>query len=314
MTIPTIHDIQAAAERIRPFIKRTPILTNEALNAQTGAELFFKCENLQKAGSFKARGATNTLLVLKEAGLTNRVTTHSSGNHGAAVAMAAQQTGMHATIVMPHTAPAIKQANVASFGAEIVLCEPTIQAREAAALKIVREHSATLVHSYNDVRVIAGQGTVGLEILEQVDRLDMVVTPVGGGGLLSGTALTMANLAPDVRVFSAEPAGADDAWRSMQAGQLTTIAAPRSIAGGLLVPLSELTFSIIRKHVTQIYTVDEAEIVAAMRLLWDRLKLIVEPSSAVTLAIILKHADVFKGKRVALVLTGGNVDLGKLPF
>ncbi|MGB1253338.1 MAG: threonine ammonia-lyase [Candidatus Promineifilaceae bacterium] len=314
MTTPTIADVQAAAERIRPYITRTPILTSDALNAQVGAELFFKCENLQKAGSFKSRGATNTVLLLKEAGTTDTVTTHSSGNHGAAVAMAAQRQGFSATIVMPRTAPAIKQANVASFGAEIVLCEPNVVAREAAADKVVAEQNATLIHPYDDVRVIAGQGTTGLEILEDVPDLDMVIAPVGGGGMLSGTALTMANLAPSVRVFGAEPEGADDAMRSMAAGHIIPMIEPNTIADGLLTSLGELTFPIIYKHVEKIYTVSEDEIITAMRLIWDRLKIIIEPSCSVTLAVVMKHPAVFKGKRIALVLTGGNIDLDKLPF
>ena len=312
--LPTIQDVRAAADRIRPYITRTPILTNETLNAQVGAELFFKCENLQKAGAFKMRGATNTILQLKEAGETACITTHSSGNHGAAVAMAAQLQGMRAIIVMPRTAPAIKQANVARCGAEIILCDPNVAAREAAADEVIAEHNATLVHAYNDVRVIAGQGTAALEILEDVDMLDIVIAPVGGGGMLSGAALTVKHVAPHVEVFGAEPEGADDAMRSMEAGQIIPMINPNTIADGLLTSLGSLTFPLIHEHVSRIFTVDEDEIVDAMRLIWDRLKIIVEPSSAVTLAVVIKYPDVFRGKRVALILTGGNVDLEKLPF
>jgi threonine dehydratase len=314
MTTPTIDDIQAAADRIRPHITRTPILTNDSLDAQTGAMLFFKCENLQKAGAFKARGATNTVLLLRESGGAKHVTTHSSGNHGAAVAMAAQAQQMPATIVMPRTAPAIKQANVARYGAEIVLCEPTLQAREDTAAQVIAEKNAILIHPYNDTRVIAGQGTAALEILDAAPDLDCVITPVGGGGLLSGTALTMSALAPHIRVIGAEPERADDAYRSLQAGHLIPSVNPDTIADGLLTSLGDLTFPIIQRHVAQIITVSEAQIIDAMRLIWDRLKIIVEPSGAVPLAVVLNHAEQFQGKRVALVLTGGNVDLERLPF
>ena len=312
--LPTIQDVYAAADRIRPYITRTPILTNETLNAQVGAELFFKCENLQKAGAFKMRGATNTILQLKEAGETDCITTHSSGNHGAAVAMAAQLQEMRAIIVMPRTAPAIKQANVARCGAEIILCEPNVAAREEAADKVIAEQNATLVHAYNDVRVIAGQGTAALEILEDVDALDIVIAPVGGGGMLSGAALAVKSVAPHIEVFGAEPEGADDAMRSMEAGQIIPMINPNTIADGLLTSLGSLTFPLIREHVSRIFTVNEDEIVSAMRLIWDRLKIIVEPSSAVTLAVVIKHPDLFRGKRIALILTGGNVDLENLPF
>ena len=311
---PTIDDIRAAHDRIRPFITRTPVLSNERLNNKVGAELFFKCENLQKAGSFKSRGATNTVLLLKESGETDTITTHSSGNHGASVAMAAQSQGMQATIVMPRTAPAIKQANVASFGAEIVLCEPNVDAREAAADKVIAEQNATMVHPYNDLRVIAGQGTAAIELMEEAGELDIVMAPVGGGGMLSGSSLSVAYLAPGTTVYGAEPIGADDAFRSMEAGHIIPMVGPDTIADGLLTSLGELTFPIIQQHVEQIITVSEEQIVEAMRMIWDSLKVIVEPSGAVPLAAVLCRPELFAGKRVGLIMTGGNVDLEKLPF
>ncbi|MBV7330482.1 pyridoxal-phosphate dependent enzyme [Chloroflexi bacterium TSY] len=315
MNIPTITDIQAAALRIGPSIHHTPVLTSSALNAMCDAEIFFKCDNFQKAGAFKIRGATNTVLLLCEQDeKPTAVATHSSGNHAAAVALAARSQGLAAYVVMPKNAPSIKQAAVADYGAEIIFCEPTLEARETGLAEVVERTGAAFIHPYNDPRVIAGQGTAALELFEDVSGLDMVLTPVGGGGLLCGTALTMAALSPDTQVLAGEPQEADDAYRSLQAGKLIPVGQTKTIADGLRTSLGSLTFVIIQKHVREILTVSEAEIVQAMRHIWERMKIIVEPSSAVPFAALLKNKEQFRGKRVGIILTGGNVDVEGLPF
>jgi len=315
MNIPTIDDIQAAASRIAPSIHNTPILTSTAINQMAGAELFFKCDNFQKCGAFKIRGATNTVLLLAQsADPPTAVATHSSGNHAAAVALAAQSQGMKAYVVMPSDAPAVKKAAVAGYGAEIIECEPNLAAREEGLAAVVARTGAAFIHPYNDARVIAGQGTAALELLDQVADLDVIMTPVGGGGLLSGTALTVAALAPNIEVIAGEPALADDAYRSLQAGKLIPVGQTTTIADGLRTSLGEITFAIIQKHVKRIITVSEEEIVQAMRHIWERMKIIVEPSCAVPLAALLKTRADFSGQRVGIIITGGNVDLAKLPF
>ena len=311
---PTLSDIQQAARRIQPMIHRTPVLTSESIDRIAGCRIFFKCENFQKAGAFKMRGAANAVLLLSEAERGKGVATHSSGNHGQALARAAQRVGCPAYIVMPTTAPDIKQRAVAAYGAEITFCEPTLTARETALTEVVYHTGATFVHPYNNERVIAGQGTAALELIEEVDTLDTVLAPVGGGGLLSGTAIATHGLLPSATVVAGEPAGADDAYRSLRAGHIVLSESPRTLADGLLTSLGDKTFPIIQQHVARIITVSEAEIVAAMRLVWERMKIIIEASCAVPLAALLKEKEAFAGQRVGIILTGGNVDLAKLPF
>lgn len=315
MNMPTIQEIQAAAARIAPYIHNTPVMTSSALNEMAGVEVHFKCDNFQKAGAFKIRGATNTVLLL--AGSENpptAVATHSSGNHAAAVALAAKSEGMKAYVVMPSDAPAVKKAAVSGYGAEIIFCEPTLEAREEGLAKIVAETGAAFIHPYNDPRVISGQGSASLEFLAAIPDLDVIITPVGGGGLLSGTALAMAALAPQIQVIAGEPALADDAFRSLQAGKLIPVGQTKTIADGLRTSLGEITFAIIQKHVEQIITVTEEEIVQAMQHIWERMKIIVEPSCAVPFAALLKEKEAFAKKKVGIIITGGNVELAKLPF
>lgn len=280
-----------------------------------GARLFFKCDNFQKCGAFKIRGATNTVLLLAQsADPPAAVATHSSGNHAAAVALAARSQGMKAYVVMPSDAPAVKKAAVAGYGAEIIECEPTLEARETGLAEVVERTGAVFIHPYDDERVIAGQGTAALELLDQVENLDVVMAPVGGGGLLSGTALAVAALSPTTRVIAGEPELADDAYRSMQAGKLIPVGQTKTIADGLRTSLGDLTFPIIQQHVHEIITVSEEEIVQAMRHIWERMKIVVEPSCAVPFAALLKESPIFADLRVGIIITGGNVDLAKLPF
>jgi len=315
MKIPTIKEIKAAADRIGPSIHNTPVLTSTAINQMVGADVFFKCDNFQKCGAFKIRGATNTVLLMAQsADPPTAVATHSSGNHAAAVALAAKSQGMQAYVVMPNDAPTVKQAAVAGYGAEIILCEPTLAAREAGLEQVVARTGAAFIHPFNDERVIAGQGTAALEFLDQVAELDVLMTPVGGGGLLSGTALAVSALAPATRVLAGEPELADDAYRSVQAGKLIPVGQTTTIADGLRTSLGDLTFAIIQEHVEQIITVSEDEIVQAMRHIWERMKIIVEPSCAVPFAALLKNREQFRGQRVGIIITGGNVDLAMLPF
>ncbi|MCG3156761.1 MAG: L-threo-3-hydroxyaspartate ammonia-lyase [bacterium] len=314
MDFPTLADIRAAAERIKPHAHRTPVLTCESINRMVNAQLFFKCENLQKVGAFKFRGACNAVFSLSESELARGVATHSSGNHAAALSLAARLRGAPAFIVMPKTAPRIKKLAVDGYGGEIVFCEPTLAAREATLAQVVAETGATVVHPFNDRRVICGQGTAALELLHEVNDLDFVLAPVGGGGLLSGTALTVAGISPKTKVIAAEPAGADDAYRSLQEGEIMPSTNPKTIADGLLTSLCELTFGIIRNHVQQIVTVSEQNIITAMRHIWERMKIIVEPSAAVVLGALLENKFDCRGKRLGLILSGGNCDLEKLPW
>lgn len=314
MYIPTYDDMLAARVRIAPYVHRTPVLTSRMLNEISGAELFFKCENLQKAGAFKARGASNAVFGLSDDQAARGVATHSSGNHGTCLSYAAGRRGIPCTVVMPRTAPQAKKDAVRGYGGRVVECEPSTTSREAVFAEVVAETGAEFVHPYNDPRVIAGQATCSAEMIEQVDNLDMVVAPIGGGGMISGTCLTLSTLAPTVRIYAAEPAQADDAMRSFKAGHIIADDAPETIADGLKVPLKELTWHFVRDHVTDILTASEDEIVDAMKLIWKRMKIVMEPSSAVPLAIILKNRDIFAGKRVGIIITGGNVDLDKLPW
>jgi threonine dehydratase len=313
-TPPTFADVRAAADRIRSRIHRTPVMTSAAIDALTGAQLVFKCENLQKAGAFKARGATNAVLSLDEEAAGRGVATHSSGNHAAALALAARSRGVPAYVVMPRTAPEVKKLAVAGYGAAITFCEPTLAAREAALAAVVTSTGATFIHPYNDPLVIAGQGTAALELLEQSPGLDVVIAPVGGGGLLSGTAIAVAGLAPDTAVIGAEPRGADDAWRSLREGRIVPCTDPRTIADGLRTSLGELTFAVISKTVEVIVLADEPTIVRATRTIWERMKIVVEPSGALPLAAILTEPARFRGLKVGIVISGGNADLDNLPW
>ncbi len=313
-SIPSLPTIRQAALRIAPLIHRTPVLTSQSINRMAGADIFFKCENFQKAGAFKMRGAANAVLSLPEAARAKGVATHSSGNHGQALAKAAQSVGIPAYIVMPETAPAVKQKAVAEYGAEIIFCKPTLEARETTLEAVVARTGATFVHPYNNYEVIAGQGTAVVELLEEVEELDAIIAPVGGGGLLSGTAIAAKEMRPAIQIFAGEPEGADDAFRSLAAGAIIPSSAPRTIADGLLTSLGDKTFPLIRQHVTAILTVSDQEIVYAMRLIWERMKIIIEPSCAVPLAAVLKHKGLFDQKKVGIILSGGNVDLEKLPF
>lgn len=314
MYIPTLADMLVAHERIKPHIHRTPVLTSSYLNDLTGAELFFKCENLQKAGAFKARGASNAVFGLTEAQAARGVATHSSGNHGTCLAYAAGRRGIPCTVVMPRTAPQAKKDAVRGYGGRVVECEPSTSSREAVFAEVVAETGAEFVHPYNDARVIAGQGTCSKELIEQIGDLQAVVAPIGGGGMVSGTCLTLSNLAPGIKIYAAEPEQADDAARSFRAGHIIADDAPETVADGLKVPLKDLTWHFVKSGVTDILTASEAEIVEAMKLIWKRMKIVMEPSSAVPLATILKNQQIFAGQRVGVIVTGGNVDLDKLPW
>ncbi|GGK54980.1 beta-hydroxyaspartate dehydratase BhcB [Amphritea balenae] len=314
ITIPTYDDVLIAHERIKPYIHETPVLTSRFLNELTGAELFFKCENLQKAGAFKVRGASNAVFGLTEEEAAIGVATHSSGNHALSLSYAAGQRGIPVTVVMPRTAPQAKKDAVNGYGGTIVECEPSTSSREAVFAEVVAESGADFVHPYNDPRVIAGQATCSKELLDQVENLDAVIAPIGGGGMISGTCLTISNIAPQVKIYAAEPLNADDAARSFRAGHIIADDAPETVADGLKVPLKDLTWHFVSNHVTDIFTATEEEIVDAMKLIWKRMKIVMEPSSAVPLATILKNPEVFKGKRVGVIITGGNVDLDKLPW
>lgn len=311
---PDLSAIRTAAARIRPYAHRTPVMTCASLDTQVGAQLFLKCENLQKVGAFKFRGAANAVFSLSDTEAARGVVAHSSGNHAQALALAARLRGIPAYIVMPDNAPAVKKAAVAGYGGQITFCAPTLAAREATQAAVVAATGATVVHPYNDVRVIAGQGTATLELLEDVPDLDVILAPVGGGGLLSGTAIAATELSPNIRAIGVEPAGADDATRSLAAGSIIPSLQPQTIADGLLTSLGDLTFPIIRDRVEQIVTVSEEAIVAAMKFIWERAKLIVEPSAAVPIAALWEQRVDLSGLRVGVILSGGNVDLGRLPW
>jgi threonine dehydratase len=311
---PTLADIRAAAGRIAPYAHRTPVLTCTAFDERLGARIFLKCENFQKVGAFKFRGAANAVFSLDEGESARGVATHSSGNHAQALALAARLRGIPAFIVMPDNAPAVKKAAVAGYGGRITFCEPTLKARETTLARVVQETGAEVVHPYNDDRVIAGQGTAALELLEDVPGLDAVLAPVGGGGLLSGTAIAATSLKPGIRVIAAEPEGADDACRSFRAGRIIPSTAPKTVADGLLTSLGDRTFPVIRERVEDIVTVSEAGIVAAMKFVWERAKLVIEPSSAVPVAALWEKKIDLGGLRVGIILSGGNVDLDRLPW
>lgn len=312
MQIPNLADIKAAHERIKPFIHRTPVLYSEQINQIAGCEIYFKCENFQKVGAFKYRGATNAVQSLSEAELEKGVCTHSSGNHAAALALAAQKRNTKAYIVMPSNAPQVKIDAVRGYGAEIVFCEPTLQARESTLQSIVEKHGSTFIHPFKDTRVICGQGTATLELLEEKPNLEIIIAPVGGGGLLSGTSIAAKSTNPNIKVIAAEPTGADDAYRTFKTGELVTSQTPNTICDGLLTTIGEINFEIIKQNVDDIMLADDKQIVEAMLLIWTRMKIIVEPSCAVPLAIILNNKEYFKNARVGVILSGGNVDFSKI--
>jgi threonine dehydratase len=312
--IPTFEDIKDTHERIRIYINHTPVLSSEAFNELAGCHVFFKCENLQKIGAFKARGGMNAVLSLSKEEQQKGITTHSSGNHAQAIALAAKAVGTKAYIVMPNNAPEIKKNGVKYLGGEIIECEPTLEARETTVQKVIDETGATFVHPFNNYDVIAGQATAAIELIEQAGALNVIMAPVGGGGLLSGTALATHYLLPDAEVIAGEPEGAADAILSFKSGKIEKAPYIKTIADGLLTNLGDKTIEIILKHVKDIITVSEEEIIAAMRLIWEQLKIVIEPSSAVPVAALLKEKNRFAGKRVGIILTGGNVDLERLPF
>lgn len=311
---PTFKDILKAHELIKNVIHNTPVLQSSNINQILGCELFFKCENFQKVGAFKFRGASNAVANLTAEELKNGVATHSSGNHAAALALAAKNKNAKAYIVMPENAPVVKKNAVKSYGAEIIFCKPTLEARETTLEEIVEKTNATFIHPYNNFQVICGQGTATVEFLEKIPALDFLITPVGGGGLLSGSAIAAKAINPEIKVFAAEPKGADDAFRSFISKQLLPSVFPKTIADGLLTSLSDLTFNIILNHVDKILTVDEESIIHAMFLVWERMKIIIEPSSAVPLAAVIENAALFQNKKVGIIISGGNIDLKKLPF
>jgi threonine dehydratase len=310
----TKSDIENAHVRIAPLVNRTPILTSESINAIFGCELFFKCENFQKIGAFKARGGLNAVLSLPDEVRAKGVVTHSSGNHAQAIAMAAKSCNIPAYIVMPNTAPQVKKEAVEGYGAKVTYCEPTQVAREENASRIQAETGATFISPYNDYKVIEGQATCAKEFFEEQSDLAALIGPVGGGGLMAGTALATHYFSPETKVYAAEPANADDTYRSFKAGKIVKIPQPKSIGDGLLTIVGDKTFPIIKALVSDVFTVTEEEIVEAMRLIWERMKIIIEPSSAVAVATLYRHKAQFSGQKVGIIITGGNVDLGKLPF
>ncbi|HKG53069.1 MAG TPA: pyridoxal-phosphate dependent enzyme [Anaerolineales bacterium] len=311
---PTLNDILQAAQRIKPYIHRTPVLTNESLDQEVGAQIFLKCENFQKVGAFKFRGACNAVFSLSDEEARLGVSTHSSGNHAQALALAARLRGVPAYIVMPDKAPSVKKAAVAGYGGKITFCEPTLEAREATLARVVEETGSAVIHPYNDERVISGQGTAVLELLEEVPDLNVVITPVGGGGLLSGTSIAATEIQKGIRVIAGEPEMADDAYRSLKTGEILPSVKPKTIADGLLTSLGTKTFPIIQTRVEQIVTVSEQGIVDSMKFVWERVKIIIEPSSAVAIGVLWEKKINFRGLKIGVILSGGNVDLEKLPW
>jgi threonine dehydratase len=314
LRIPEFKDVIAAHDRIRQFIHHTPVLTSKSINTIFNSEIFFKCENFQKVGAFKFRGATNAVLSLSADKARNGVGTHSSGNHAAALSLAARMKGIPAYIVMPRTAPEIKIKAVKGYGGKITFCEPTLEARESTMDKVIEETKAVFIPPYNHFDIISGQGTCAKELMEEIPDLDIVMAPVGGGGLVSGTAISVKGISPGTKVVAVEPANADDAFRSFNAGKIIPSIHPNTIADGLLTSLGELTFAVIINKVDEIITVNESSIIQAMRMIWERMKIIVEPSGAVPLAALVEGKNVFRSKRIGIILSGGNADLDNLPF
>jgi threonine dehydratase len=310
----TKQDLLDTMERIRAYIHRTPVLTSTALNNRAGAELFFKCENFQRMGAFKMRGAANAVFSLSEADRNRGVVTHSSGNFAQAVSLSARTAGVPAYIVMPETAPAVKQAAVQGYGGQITICPPTLKDREAHANAIEKEKGATFLHPSNQMEVILGNATAAMELLEDYPDLDYVLTPVGGGGLVAGTALAVHYFGRGCKTIGGEPFAVDDAYRSLKSGKIEKNKSTDTIADGLRTELGDINFPIIQKYVEQIIRVEEEEIISAMRLIWERMKIIIEPSCAVPFAAVLREPSQFAAKKTGIILSGGNVDLGKLPF
>ncbi|OGU38408.1 MAG: serine dehydratase [Ignavibacteria bacterium GWB2_35_12] len=314
LILPSIDDVHKATERIKPIIHRTPVLSSKSINQIVGADIYFKCENFQKVGAFKFRGASNAVFSLTDEEIKRGVATHSSGNHAQALALAARIRGTKAYIVMPSNSSKVKIEAVKGYDAEIIFCEPTLEARESTLEDVVNKTGATFIHPYNNFNVISGQGTSAMELLDEIKDLDYVITPVGGGGLLSGTLTTVSALSPSTKVIAAEPEGADDAYRSIIENRIVPSVTPKTICDGLLTSLSEMTFEIIREHIYKIITVSDDAVVSAMRLIWERMKIIIEPSSAITLGIFLENKIDLKGHKIGIILSGGNVDLEKLPW
>ncbi|MEQ8713025.1 MAG: pyridoxal-phosphate dependent enzyme [Cyclobacteriaceae bacterium] len=312
--IPSLSDIKRAHQRISNYIIHTPVLTSHSVDEIAGAKIFFKCENFQKIGAFKMRGATNVIMSYRPEERVNGFATHSSGNHAQAVALASKLAGTKAYIVMPKNAPEVKKKAVAGYGAEIIFCEPNEKARQETCDKVVAETGAIFVHPFDNYGIIAGQATAAKEFIEEHPDLDIMMTPVGGGGLAAGTALAVNYLSPNTDLILAEPENANDAWESFTKGKLIPVKNPDTIADGLKTSLGVRNFNIIKEHAKAIYTVSEQEIIDAMRMIWERMKIIIEPSCAVPVAAVLKHPKVFAGKKVGIIITGGNVDLGNLPF
>nr|WP_320119629.1 pyridoxal-phosphate dependent enzyme [uncultured Marinifilum sp.] len=310
----TKENLQETQQRIKPFVHRTPIMSSQLINEIAGVEIYFKCENFQKMGAFKMRGATNAILQLSATAKEFGVATHSSGNFAQALALAAKLQGIKAYVVMPSNAPEIKKTAVKGYGGEVIECTPTLEARETTLNDIVNKTGAIFLHPYNNYQVIEGQGTAAMELIEEQNNLDAIFAPVGGGGLLAGTAMAAHHFSPQTKVIAGEPLGADDAWQSLQKGEIVPQTNPQTIADGLLTSLGDKTFPIIKEHVKEIIRVEEKEIIDAMRLIWERMKIVVEPSSAVALAALLKDKKNYQGKKVGIILSGGNVQLNKLPF
>lgn len=313
MKIPKIDDIKSAYSRISGIVKKTPILISDEINRIFGCEIYFKCENFQKVGAFKFRGATNAVLSLSESEASKGVATHSSGNHAQALALAAKNLNIPATIIMPNNAPQIKIEGVKSYGAEIIFCEPNLRAREENLEKVIAEKGSTFIHPYNNFHVICGQGTATLEIFEEISDLEILMAPVGGGGLLSGTAIAGKSINQKIEVIAAEPKGADDANRSFYKGELVASESPNSICDGLLTSLGTLNFQIIKQYVDDIITADDSAIRKAMKLILEKMKIIIEPSSAVPLAVIMSNPKRFQDRKIGIILSGGNVDLKRIP-
>ena len=312
----SIDNIRAAAGRIKGVGHRTPILTSQTIDKMAGRKLFFKCENLQKVGAFKLRGGWNAVSMLNDEEAANGVCTHSSGNHAQAIAFSAMKRGITSYIVMPNNVPDVKLDAVKGYGANITLCEPTLEARKKTLDEIAKKTGAQVVHPFNNPNVIAGQGTAALEMIEDLGTLDAIIAPIGGGGLMSGTCIATRNLLPEAKLFGAEPAGADDAYHSLKQGKIIPQTNPDTICDGLLTSLGEYTWNILKDHLEAIYTVTDDEVINAMRLVWERMKIIIEPSSATAVAVVLKSEfKALKGlEKVGIIVTGGNVELSKLPF
>lgn len=314
MNIPTLKDIQQAHKNIQNYINHTPIQVSGMLNKMFNTSLYFKCENFQKVGAFKYRGATNAVLNLSTEERKNGVATHSSGNHAQALALAAKMQGIKAYIVMPSNSPKVKSNAVENYGAEITFCKPNLEARENTLNSILNNTHANVIHPYENFNVICGQGTAALELMNEIEHLDIIITPVGGGGLLSGTVIAAKELNPNIIVYGAEPEGADDAFRSFHANKLIPSINPNTICDGLLTSLGIINYNIIKNKVDEILTVSDKEIIKAMKLIWERMKIIVEPSSATVLAAVIRYNSLFNNKKVGLILSGGNVDLDNLPW